>query len=188
MKRTILLLLISLVLTSCNPVKRNSSSQQHTTVQSETHTGAEQKAVNTGSRDLEQEQKSSSSGIRETETTSGQVTVRVVEEFDTSLPVDPDTGTPPIRSRTTEVTGSNEQSRQAETTEEQTETTTSEHEEYQEDVDTKITRQANENSETDTTTEETEKQGRSVVKWMIACVILGIILIIILYLKIRKKF
>ena len=127
---------------------------------------------------------------RRTEANENDVSETVIEEFDTSLPVDTATGTPPLKSRRTERRDRQAQSVATETarsrTEEQTERQWERHLAEQDS----LTAQSNINRETETETDTQQKIG---LNWWqtTLCTIGGtclLALILWLTIKILKRY
>lgn len=187
MKRILPILLLSLAIIGCSPVKRMQRTQEQSTATSQQATDIDQTAKASSSAQATETERRDSTGVREAEKSTNNVKVKVTEEFDTDKPVDPATGTPPLKNRTTEIEGSSESIKAREEATENTERQTDAASEYQEQTDTSIRHQESEQSESSATSEVTEKSGLSPLRKWLGGVLAGAILTIIIYLIIKNK-
>ena len=178
-------------MTGCNSAKRIQRTQEHNTTQTETQIGIEQTALVITASELEQEEHIESSGILEVEETTEEVRETVKETFDTAKPVDPDTGTPPLESRTKETTITNKTVKTTYADQESTEKKTTAKTDIREEVETSVTILDTENSESTVDTEITEEKGQEAAKrpfrkWLWG-ILTGVILTIVIYFIIKNK-
>lgn len=127
---------------------------------------------------------------RRTEANENDVSETVIEEFDTSLPVDTATGTPPLKSRRTERRDRQAQSVATETARSRTEEQTERQWEVQQAEQDSLTAQRNTVRKTDSETDARQETG---LNWWqtTLCTIGGtclIALILWLAIKILKRY
>lgn len=122
---------------------------------------------------------------RRTEANENDVSETVIEEFDTSLPVDTATGTPPLKSRRTERRDQQAQSVATETARSRTEEQTERQWEVQQAEQDSLTAQRNTVRKTDSETDARQETG--LTWWQTTlCTIGGICLLaLILWLAIK---
>lgn len=127
---------------------------------------------------------------RRTEANENDVSETVIEEFDTSLPVDTATGTPPLKSRRTERRDQQAQSVATETARSRTEEQTERQWEVQQAEQDSLTAQRNTVRKTDSETDARQETG--LTWWQTTLCTIGgtclLALILWLAIKILKRY